>query len=129
MLDQPSIQSFYGRLGHNNLRSPLKSSGSSPSRLGDGFTSQEANTFISSEYSRNWSPKCEYPPTDIDAVMPGPGCVMINGRVVNVIKRPWTSSQSSGIRASGYVKMVLRDDTGIIVVRCSLLRKLGHLDH
>ena len=66
---------------------------------------------------------------NIDAVMPGPGCVMINGRVVNVTKKPWSSSQSPGIRASGYIKMVVRDDTGIIVVRCFLLRELEYVDH
>ena len=53
---------------------------------------------------------------------------MINGRVVNLTKKPWTRSQSSGMRASGYIKMVIRDDTGIIVVRCFLLRESRRID-
>ena len=118
MLDQPSIQSFYGRPEANNpYTSPSKILASaSPPRPGDGFTTQEAETLNTSFSSRVWHPKGEYTQKDIAAIMPGPGSVKIVGRIVNRIQRLWTSPESQGLRASGHIKMVIRDDTGIIVV-------------
>lgn len=113
MLDQPSIQSFYGRISQESSTRAMDTS--SPSRLGDGFTSQELSSAAPLSLS-SWCPKGQYTARDIDTVMPGPGCVKIVGRVINMFKKPWTSSQPQGLRASGYTKMIIRDDTGIITV-------------
>ena len=115
MLDQPSIQSFYDRLGQ-------QSSARAPPSLplaGDGFASQELDLTKPASSSFSWSPKGHYAAKDIDSIMPGPGCVKIVGRIVNLSKKPWSSSHSQGLKASGHVKMVVRDDTGIIVVLSS----------
>ena len=114
MPHQPSIQSFYER------SSPKKPQFSSSERLeyhtGDGFSAVELVSTSLPSALPTWYPKGEYTHTEIDAVTTGPGSVKIMGRVIRLDKKPWTATQTSGLRASGYIKMVLRDDSGTIAV-------------
>ena len=112
MPHQPSIQSFYER----PIPSSQKTSSTNGYHAGDGFNSDELISASLPSALPAWVPKGEYAHTEIDTVTAGPGSVKIVGRIIHLEKRPWTATQNPGLGASGYIKMVLRDDSGIITV-------------
>lgn len=106
-----SIQSFFPP-----QRSPAKQQTSSPSP-GDGFTSTELNEALNPPVLEDWDPPREYTDTDIAELLPGPGRISFRGRIVGL----WDVNAVHKMprSARGYVKLIIRDDTGAITVRLS----------
>ena len=104
---QTSIQSFYGR------QIPKKSDEAHVDNtiLGDGFTATEANIEASSQW---WHPQQEYEEVDIRDLRVGPGRVMLTGRIVNLQVRQTKGGLHP--KPNGFIKMMLKDDTGIVSV-------------
>ena len=108
----PSIQSFF-----QPEVSPARKekSSSSPSAAGDGFTAEEVHAALSPASPPQWHPRGTYEECDIDALVPGPGCFVLTGRVVNFFGLATPSKAPHA--AKGCLKLVVKDDTGALVVR------------
>lgn len=113
----PSIQSFF-----QPEVSPGKKDKASrlPLAAGDGFTAAEVEATICPPCLPQWQPRGTYNEVDIETLIPGPGCVTIMGRVVNffVLGTPSKAPHA----AKGCLKMVVRDDTGALVVSLLMTR-------
>lgn len=84
---------------------------------GDGFTTEE----IEASQHPNlhpWQPKGEYREADIQSLAPGPGCLCLVGRVVNLYNQQGWSKMSNA--AKGCWRLIVKDDTGAIMVCLSL---------
>ncbi len=107
----PSIQSFF-----QPEVSPAKKdkASSSPLAAGDGFTAKEVEDTNIARSLPQWQPRGTYNEVDIETLIRGPGCTTIMGRVVNffVLGTPSKAPHA----AKGCLRMVVRDDTGALVV-------------
>ena len=114
----PSIQSFF-----QPEVSPAQEdkASNSPLAAGDGFTAEEVEATIFPPSLPHWQPRGIYEEVDIETVIPGPGCVTIMGRVVNffVLETPSKAPHA----AKGCLKMVIKDDTGALVVSFLVTRR------
>ncbi|KAH0559786.1 hypothetical protein GP486_003702 [Trichoglossum hirsutum] len=103
----PSIQSFFQPDGSMARKTE-------PLRPGDGFTTEEVDAVLRPT-SLPWKPQQEYTEQNIGDLLPGPGRVTLTGRVVNLFE---VQTPSKAPRAAkGFIKLILRDDTGALVVR------------
>lgn len=95
----------------------------SASSPGDGFTQSERYVETRApEEDKSWVPQQEYTDMDIADLVPGPGCRTFMGRIVNFFDQPNSSKMPRA--AKGCVKMVVKDDTGVISVlhdRCNAM--------
>lgn len=114
----PSIQSFF----QPEVSPAKRDKASSPPRAaGDGFTAEEVDVTFSPPSLPQWQPRGTYKDVDIETLIPGPGCVTIMGRVVNffVLGTPSKAPHA----AKGCLKMVVKDDTGALVVNVLAIRE------
>jgi len=116
----PSIQSFF-----QPEVSPAKKDKASNSSLaaGDGFTAEEVEATILPRSLPQWRPRGIYEEVDIETLIPGPGCVTIMGRVVNFFFLETPSKAPHA--AKGCLKMVVKDDSGALVVSYLVTRKIS----
>lgn len=109
----PSIQSFFSAT-KPNTNVPKHATKDASRSSGDGFTNAEVQAVLQPTVDKNWLPGQEYEELDIDALTPGPGCVMFQGRVVNFFDQATPSKKPRA--AKGCVKVIVKDDTGPITV-------------
>ena len=107
----PSIQSFFQSEIHTAMKAPTNLA--PPAEAGDGFTPEE----IEKTTLHKWQPRCEYPEIAISSLEPGPGCFELKGRVVNMQDEKQRSAKMPHA-AKGCLKLIVRDDTGVISVCC-----------
>ena len=106
-----SIMSFYhSELSGNKAMEHATTPNSPPS---DGLTSAEIKSVL--PVLHRWCPRVEYQDTNIGALIPGPGCVALTGRLVNVYHQATPSKKPHA--AKGCLKATIKDDTGALVVR------------
>jgi hypothetical protein len=102
----PSIQSFFQPEGAKARKAGIL-------EPGDGFTTGEVDAVLHPA-SRPWIPRQEYTEQNIGDVVSGPGRVTFTGRVVNLFEMQMPSKMPRA--AKGFVKAILKDDTGALVV-------------
>ena len=105
----PSIQSFF----KPEVHSPQKSAKGEASIVGDGFTIEEVEASQNPNL-RPWQPKAEYKEIDMQDLIPGPGCLCLVGRVVNLYNQQVVSKMPNG--AKGCLRLIVKDDTGAVMV-------------
>lgn len=107
----PSIQSFFQpEVSPTKTKAPS----SPPSVAGDGFTAAEVEATMHPTSLHKWQPRGTYDDTDIESLSPGPRCVALMGRVVNFYNLHTPSKRPQA--AKGCLKLVVKDDTGILDV-------------
>ena len=111
-LGAPSIQSFFQK--EVPTVRPPKPAKPVEATAGDGFTSSEIESALHAEL-HPWQPRCEYKDIDIGNLEPGPGCVAIQGRVVNLYEQPFASKMPHA--AKGCLNLLVKDNTGVMRVR------------
>ena len=107
-----SIQSFF----QPEVTSPLKHQKpavSSNAQTGDGFTSSEVEATLHPTLHK-WQPRTTYTDTDIGDIIPGPGCVVLMGRVVNFYDQSTPSKMPHA--AKGCFKVIVKDNTAALNV-------------
>ena len=104
----PSIQFFFKPEMMDSLQ-PI--TGLAPS--GESFTSAEV-TVTHRPKSELWQPRGHYENVQIGQLVPGSEPLRLLGRVINVYDQPTLSKLPH--TAKGCVKVLIRDDTGIMVV-------------
>lgn len=85
-----------------------------PAEAGDGFTPEEIQATLKTTLHK-WQPRCEYPEIAISSLEPGPGCFELKGRVVNMQDEKQQIAKMPHA-AKGCLKLLVRDDTGVISV-------------
>ena len=106
----PSIQSFF----QPEMPRPSNPAANSAGiKAGDGFTHEEVEWTLKPSLHK-WQPRCDYNEVDIGCLEPGPGCVMLVGRVVNLYNEEKSSKTPNG--AKGCLKLIVKDDTGALSV-------------
>ncbi|KAI9730849.1 MAG: hypothetical protein M1834_005567 [Cirrosporium novae-zelandiae] len=105
----PSIESFM-----HPRPSPQKTTSPSTLTPGDGFTAEEIEMSLNPT-TLPWNPNQEYDDTDIIDLTSGWKNVTFMGRVVNFHSFPIPDRGPQS--AKGCTKIVVKDDTGIIVVK------------
>jgi len=114
----PSNQSFFKASKPNTTASKRVEEDASPV-VGDGFTDAEIDAVLHPSADDSWLPAQEYDEEDISSLMPGPRCVMFQGRIANFYDQ---ATQSKKPRAAkGCVKIVIKDDTGAITVHIACM--------
>ena len=114
MASQLSIQNFYRREVAEAPSSDANRLDSSSSPLpGDAFTTEEVDAVMSPDGLPPWKPSQAYQEVDVAAIRPGPGCIVVTGRIVNVLKRPHSSQPG---KPSSYLNLFVKDDTGVVSV-------------
>ena len=108
----PSIQSYFSKSS-----SPSKRTDSSPVR---SSSPTKGGSLLSSSPSRpisagSWVPEVDYREVDIEALVPGPQCVLLVGRIANFYDQSTPSKMPKAAR--GCIKMIVKDDTGALTVR------------
>ena len=106
----PSIQSFF-----QPEVSPTKKIAATtpPSKAGDGFTVEEIEATLQPKLHK-WQPRSPYNEVEIGSLVPGPGCVVLMGRVVNFYDQATPSKAPQA--AKGCLKMIVKDDSGALMV-------------
>ena len=107
-----SIQSFFGK--EASVQSETNKSATYAIGPGDGFTGEEIDAALHPTLHK-WQARVEYHETDINDLVPGPGCVQVTGRVVNFHDQINVSKMPQA--AKGSIRMIIKDDTGAMVVR------------
>lgn len=110
----PSIQSFFQPEVPPLASHPRKQSAVCQADTGDGFTSSEVDATLHPTL-QEWHPRSEYTETDIGSLVPGPGCVVLTGRVVNCFDQATPSKMPQAAR--GCLKIIVKDDTEAFAVR------------
>ena len=114
----PSIQSFF-----QPEVSPAKTTARTSTSSGDGFTAAEIEATMHPTSLHEWQPRGTYHDADINSLAPGPRCVALMGRVVNLYDLHTPSKRPQA--AKGCLKLAVKDDTGIIDVSTDLRPWLG----
>lgn len=107
----PSIQSFFQP---ETPRPPTAVTSSAAVEAGDGFTPEEVASTLKPTLHK-WQPRCDYHEVEVGSLEPGPGCVMLVARVVNLYHEEKPSMMPNG--AKGCLKLIVKDDTGALSVR------------
>lgn len=82
----------------------------------NGFTTTEVKAFLYST-PHAWKPRIQYDDIPIGRLAPGSRCVHLVARVVNFYDQP-TSTSNLPHPARRCLSVLVRDDTGMIKVRC-----------
>ena len=108
----PSIQSFFEK----ELPSFKNAKPAHPVDIeaGDGFTPAEIEAALHPVLHK-WQPRCEYTAVNIGDLVPGPGCVTAQGRIVNFHEQPFSSKMPHA--AKGCLSLIVKDNTGAFRVR------------
>ncbi|MCJ1432732.1 hypothetical protein MMC27_002089 [Xylographa pallens] len=108
----PSIQSFFEK------EIPVKKDRIHASDLqidiNDGFSEEEVQAALYPTLHR-WNPRNDYEDSYISSLVPGPGRRALQGRVVNFYQQQTLSKKPQA--AKGCLKVVIKDDTGTLMVR------------
>ena len=107
----PSIQSFFQK--EVPTVKSLKPAKPAQQEVGDGFTSSEIEAALHPTLHQ-WHPNYEYQEVDIGSLIPGPGYVAVQGRVVNLYEQPFASKMLHA--AKGCLNLLVKDDTGVLRV-------------
>lgn len=106
----PSIQSFF----QPEVSSAKRPATTGPlSEAGDGFTLKEIEATLQLKLHK-WQPRGHYEEVEIGSLVPGPGCVALMGRVVTFYDQ--TTASKAPQAAKGCLKVVVKDDTGALMV-------------
>ena len=109
----PSIQSFFEK--EVSLEKGLGGRANHKVSTHNGFTETEIKAALLPKYTlHKWLPRGEYQTVDINTLVPGPGCVTLMGRVVNFYDQHTPSKKPQA--AKGCLKIVIKDDTGALMV-------------
>ena len=108
-----SIQSFFQPEVPSTSTDTSKRSTTHPIDAGDGFTSSEVEAALHPALYK-WQPRAHYEEVDIGSLSPGPGCVLLTGRVVNCFDQATPSKMPQA--AKGCLKVLVKDDTGAFAV-------------
>ncbi len=114
----PSIQSFF----HPEASQDRKKNVGASAQAGDGFTAEEVEAVLHPAL-RPWVPQQEYEEVDIGSLVPGYQRVTFMGRVINFYNLQTPSKMPNA--AKGCFKVVVKDDTGALVVGVSSFSKIG----
>ncbi|MCJ1391895.1 hypothetical protein MMC18_004762 [Xylographa bjoerkii] len=108
----PSIQSFFEKeiAVKKDKTQPTDPQGDT----NDGFSEEELQAALHPTLHR-WNPRLEYENSNIRSLIPGPGCRALQGRVVNFYQQPTPSKKPQA--AKGCLKVIIKDDTGALMVR------------
>ena len=79
----------------------------------DGFTREEVDATLHPSLHK-WQARVEYHESNIAELLPGPGCVLVTGRVVNFHDQANPSKMPQA--AKGSIKIIVKDDTGAMAV-------------
>ena len=109
----PSIQSFYHPEAPDNASKTIQKRQEVSSN--DGFTAEEVESFLKPTLPK-WRPQCEYEEMDIEALIPGPKCVVLMGRIVNFCEQIGAAQGKRPRSAQGCLRVTIKDDTGAFVV-------------
>lgn len=112
----PNIQSFF----HPESSEQRQNSVGASARAGDGFTEEEIEA-ARSPVLPQWVPQQEYEDAEIGSLVPGHRRVTFKGRVVNFYDQQTPSKMPQA--AKGCFKVVLKDDTGGLMVTLPLSHK------
>jgi ssDNA-binding replication factor A large subunit len=112
----PTIESFFQPLSVNGQK---ENGTATPPKVGDGFTEEEVQSALNPT-NITWKPQESYDEVGIGDLSPGPRRAAITGRVVNLYEAATPSKMPTA--ATGYLKLIIKDDTGVIMV----LRKAQH---
>ncbi|KAF2666878.1 hypothetical protein BT63DRAFT_441918 [Microthyrium microscopicum] len=82
---------------------------------GEGFTQEEIESVLHPQVDNTWTPDAPYEHVDIDELDAGPRCVLITGRIVNFYNQPATQKRPQS--AKGCLRLLVKDDTGVMTVR------------
>jgi hypothetical protein len=116
MAQFPSIQSFF-KPELPSKDDPQKLVMSSSAGPSDGFTAEEIEAALHPSLPK-FQPRCEYQETNIESLVPGPGCISIVGRVVNLNHQQRSSQMPNA--AEGCWRLIVKDDTGTLLVILSV---------
>ena len=106
-----SIQSYFQPdSSHTKPQAPS----SPPTIIGDGFTAAEIEATLHPSSLPKWQPRGTYDDADIGSLAPGPRCLTLIGRVVNIYDQHTPSNKPQA--AKGCLKLKVKDDTGVIEV-------------
>ena len=94
-------------------RDSTQTSVTTPAKTNEGFTSEEINATLNPSLPQ-WQPKCKYRQIDIDSLVPGPSCVSLQGRIVNLYQQQHSGQMPNGVE--GCWRLTVKDDTGAILV-------------
>ena len=93
--------------------------------IGDGFSTEEIDRVLHPQPNTDWQPAKHYEEVDIGDIDSGPGCIMIQGRIANILHQPNVNKKPKA--AKGCIKVIVKDDTGAISVRDILLSDVSSL--
>ncbi|KAI9812898.1 MAG: hypothetical protein M1827_004416 [Pycnora praestabilis] len=124
----PSIQTFFHPETSNSPTRPRRPLSPSSS-AGNGFTAAEVENVLHPTV-RQWTPHLKYEGCDIATLVSGPRNVTFTGRVLNFFDQQTESKMPKA--AKGFIKVVLGDGSGALVVRLwyanmDYCLRLGHL--
>lgn len=108
----PSIQSFFPFVSPPNHKEDVGTS----AEVGDGFTAEEVEAVIHPKLG-SWVPQQEYDEVGVRSLVPGYQRVTFMGRVVNLYDQQTPSKMPKAAR--GCLKVVVKDDTGALMVGVS----------
>ena len=118
----PSIQSFFQP---DLTPTKPKTPSSPPTIIGDGFTAEEVEATMHPSSLPVWQPRGTYDEADIGSLAHGPRCLALMGRVVNFYDRQFPNKKPGA--AKGFLKLTVKDDTGVIEVSTILGRLFGKI--
>lgn len=110
----PSIQSFFQPEAPSSPALTLAAD--PPAENGDGFTNEDVELTRKPKLHR-WQPRCAYNEVGIGSLEAGPRCIVVVGRVVNM--RDEMQSSNMPHAAKGHLKLIVKDDTGLLSVSLS----------
>ena len=111
-----SIRSFFQPEVPSMQKTQKPAAHHEPSDTSDGFTPNEIEAALHPSL-HNWQPRTAYNDTAIRDLVPGPGCVVVKGRVVNLHHIATPSKMPKA--ATGCLKLTVKDDTGAFTVSTS----------
>ena len=116
-----SIQAYFSSSPRIPQHKQLSGNASIDRPVGDGFTQDEVTDALKAP-ADDWKPQRPYDTYTIDELRPGhTNAVTFVCRVVNMYDG---TSWVSAAKAKGYLKLSVRDDTGVATVCALLLRRL-----
>jgi len=78
-------------------------------------TYSQSQTTVGSLNKQTWTPNSDYIRYEIADLLPGPGRICVSGRIANMFDLGYLHKMPYG--AKGCLKLLVRDDTGVLTVR------------
>lgn len=96
-----------------SLRDSTQTSVTTPAKTDEGFTSEASDAILDSCLPQ-WQPKCKYRQIDIDCLVPGPSCVSLQGRIVNLYQQQQHGQMPNDV--AGCWRLTVKDGTAAVLV-------------